>query len=310
MFVAALDIGGTKTIAAIVRSDGKIVASRNFTTIISNWQEHFSLCTKMLKECQVECGNVSLEGLGINVPGMTDVDRKILRNAVFAGWKNVDVYSYFKKATSIPKIIVENDVNSCAYGELRFGYGDKYKDFLWITVSTGIGGAVVSSGQVVKGAWRCAGEMGHVKVEYENPILCPCGQKGCLEAHGSGTAIARYMREEALSNSYFANETKNMPLDAKTCSVLASQGNHTCKSILKKAATYLGRGISAGINICNPSAVILGGGVASSLPLMVEDIQSVIKESVISTLQGAEILYTKNGYDAAVLGAASLVIDD
>jgi len=310
MLAAALDIGGTKTMAGIVDQDGRVLSQRTFATYTPDWQRHFEECLEALHACMNECGAEQPVGLGINAPGMTDVNRRILCNAVFAGWTNVDVYSYFHQRTSFSRIIVDNDVNSCAIGELRFGHGSQYRDFVWITVSTGVGGAVVSDGRLVRGAWGCAGEVGHLKVEYDQPALCPCGQRGCLEAQGSGTAIGRMMRQAAERNSEFSARLAQSHLntDAKTCAMLAAQGDPVCKGILKQAAVYIGRGISYCINLLNPKVVILGGGVATSLPLLVDDIQSVVQQSVISTLQGVEILYTKNGYNAAILGAAALVL--
>lgn len=310
MLAAALDIGGTKTMAGIVDQDGQLLSQRTFATYTPDWQQHFAECLKALRACMDECGAEQPVGLGVNVPGMTDVTRRILRNAVFAGWKDVDVYSYFQQRTSFTNIVVDNDVNSCAIGEYRFGHGDRYKDFVWITVSTGVGGAVFANGQLVRGAWSCAGEVGHLKVEYESPAQCPCGQFGCLESQGSGTAIGRMMKEAAESNCAFAATLAHRQLnaDAKACAILASEGDPICKMILKKAAIYIGRGVSYCINLLNPTAVILGGGVATSLPLMIDDIQAVVEKSVISTLQGIEILYTKNGYNAAILGAAALVL--
>ena len=201
-------------------------------------------------------------------------------------------------------------MNACAIGELLFGYKDAYKNFIWMTVSTGIGGAVVSEGRLIRGGWNCAGEFGHLKVEYEHPALCPCGQSGCLEAHASGTAITRYTKEAIREDPLFeeAFSFHKQPMDAIGCSVLAKQGNHKAVEIYEKAAIWLGRGISYCVNVLNPEAVIIGGGVASSLDLMTDVIKLTTEKNVHTTLSGFDIKVTRLGYEAALLGAAALVI--
>lgn len=312
MCVAAIDIGGTKTMVGLVEKDGNIITKCTFSTILNSYHEHFSFCLSILDRLLEEhhlCKS-ALKGIGINVPGMVDKTHSVLEKAVFAGWTNVPVKEYFVKQSSLENVHIENDVNACAIGELKFGYKTTYQNFIWLTISTGVGGAVVCDGKLIPGFNSLAGEFGHLKVEFDYPNTCPCGQLGCLEAHGSGTAITNYTKELAEDDMDFkkAFELNDVSVDAKGCAKLAFLGNKQAINIYEKAAVYLGRGLSYGINILNPEAIILGGGVASSLELLKPTIIKVLNQNVISSLLPVDIKQTKLGYDAALLGAAALCL--
>ena len=231
------------------------------------------------------------------------------RTAVFAGWNQIRIADFFKQLLEVD-VFVENDVNACAIAELQFGYKSRYQNFLWMTISTGVGGAVVCNGRLIRGVDGYAGEIGHVKVEFEHPYPCPCSELGCLEAHGSGTAINRYVRELCLTDPDFLAElqTNGYSSDAVGCAALALQGNSAAQSVFNKAGTYLGKGISHYVNILNPEAIILGGGVARSFSLLEKPIRDTMKQTVFRPLKHVDVVTTKLGYEAAFLGAAALVL--
>ncbi len=308
MRVGAIDIGGTKTIVGLVEDSGQIVTARRFPTDTHNQAAHFRRCAEALRACTDEAGAV--QRLGVTLPGMVDSERGQLINAAFAGWRNVDVRGQLSGETGISFVQADNDVNACAVAEMRFGHGNRYRDFIWMTVSTGVGGAVVSDGRVLRGAWNCAGEFGHIKVEYEKPVLCPCGGYGCLEAHGSGTAIARMTRDAALTDPAFAARLKENGLaeDAAGCAALAREGSATALEIYRRAAVYLGRGIAAAVNVLNPQAAVLGGGVTGSFDLLAPELLKTVNSNIIGELLGVEIVKTALGYEAGLLGAAALAL--
>ena len=308
MRVGALDIGGTKTIVGIADEAGHIAAQRRFPTETGNLAAHLRRCAEALADCAGESGPVSR--LGVTMPGMVDFERGVLLNAAFAGWHNADIRAMLEKETGIGYIRVDNDVNACALAEQRLGHGRRLTDFIWMTVSTGVGGAVVADGRLVRGAWQCAGELGHVKVEYEHPERCPCGGMGCLEAHGSGSAITRMTRAAAAADAAFAARLaqSDRPADAVGCAALARLGDETALNVYRRAARYLGRGIAAGVNILNPQAVILGGGVTGSFDLLLPELTETVNRDVVEALRGVEILKTALGYEAALLGAATLAL--
>lgn len=316
MAIGAIDLGGTKTITAILSDSGDILCSRHFPTESKDWKVHFDLITRQFKDCQKEFAekypNEVLLGVGINVPGMADSHNGVLMYAPHQNWRDIQVRDYFRKSLSIEEVFIENDVNACAVGEMVFGNGGS--DFLWLTISTGNGGALVANSQLVRGFGNCAGEIGHMKVEYEHPRLCACGQRGCLESESSGTAIAEIFNEEILRNKLFQNEVlkfeevnPSFKRDAAGLAQLAVSGNSTALEIYKQVGKYLGRAISYGLNLSNPEKVYLGGGIAKSMNLFLDEIKNEIEKNVVPAARTVEILETKLGYHAALLGAAALV---
>ena len=217
---------------------------------------------------------------------------------------------YLRKALKIENIRCENDVNACAIGELHLGLGKRYSDFVWMTISTGVGGAAVVNGALLRGADGFAGELGHLKVEYNHPVRCPCGQDGCLEAQGSGTALNRLTAHMASTDAQFAQAlaTVGGKADGASCAKLATLGNAKARGIFDEIGTYLGRGLAYCINILNPQAIIVGGGVSSSLELLRPAMLAAIQANAFWKMRNVDVVCTPLGYEASLLGAAALVM--
>lgn len=312
MYIAALDIGGTKTIAAVLDEKGTILAEEKFPSVVTGYQTHLGLCAESMRHLMQQMGLAADDfiGLGVALPGIVNNEEGVLIYAPYADWENVPVAEFLRSSLGFTQVRCENDVNACAIGEQRFGIGKNYTDFIWMTVSTGVGGAVVADSKLVRGGYGFAGELGHLKVEYKKPAHCPCGQYGCLEAHGSGTALIRETRKRALDSPAFAKaleETGQNP-DGAGCAALARAGNPDALDIMDQIGTYLGRGISYCINILNTQAVVIGGGVAASLDLLLPSIRTSVQQNAFKRMQNIDIIETPLGYEAALLGAAALVL--
>jgi len=200
-FAIAVDIGGTKTLVGLVDDDGKIHNIIRFPTdTTQNPQYHLDRCIlaieQCLKETLVNVNNIS--GIGVAVPGLADSKKGFLRYAPYSGWRDVPVAQYIKDSFPGKPVRIANDVNACAIGELQFGWGKQYRNFLWVTISTGIGAGLIVNGELAEGETGLAGELGHVIVEWNQGRRCGCGNYGCLEAHASGTAITDMVREQCL----------------------------------------------------------------------------------------------------------------
>lgn len=313
MYIAALDIGGTKTIAAILDEKGKILAQENFPSVVSSYETHLGLCAESMKRLMQQMGLTvdDFIGIGTALPGIVNNEKGVLIYAPYADWENVPVAEFLRSSLGFSKVQCENDVNACAIGEQRFGVGQNYTDFIWMTVSTGVGGAVVEGSKLVRGGHGFAGELGHMKVEYKKPAHCPCGQYGCLEAHGSGTALIRETRTRAVESPSFAKalEEQGLKPDGAGCAALARLGNTDALGIMEQIGTYLGRGISYCINILDTQAVVIGGGVAASLDLLLPSIRASVQQNAFKRMQDIDIVKTPLGYEAALLGAAALVLE-
>lgn len=313
MFVGAFDIGGTKTIVALADETGKIYEKKQFSTDTRDCRANIEQCCDLFQEfLNRQYLNASdIRGIGVNLPGPVDVVKGILIRAVYAGWNNIPAKEWVGERLGIERIVCENDVNSCAIGELKFGMGKQYSSFGWMTVSTGVGGAVVCDGRLIRGAHGYAGEFGHIKVEHQNPSTCPCGELGCLEAQGSGTALGRLIESRIQTDAAFraAFEALDDVPSGASCAKLARGGNETALALFDQVGRYLGRGIACYTNILDPDAVFIGGGVSASLDLLMPGIHSAIEADTFAQMKDVLILPTALGYEAALMGAIAIALE-
>ena len=298
MFIGAIDGGGTKVLTAVMTETGKVLARRQAAVPTVDHIVYFNRCAALLGEC-ADASGVSLcalAGVGVSLPAMTDGRDRVL-GSPSADWGAFSVRPLLLSSLGVSseRIFIENDVNACALAEMRFARGGE--NFIWMTVSTGIGGAVVANGRLVRGAGFCAGEFGHLKVEFEHPLRCGCGGKGCLEAHASGTAIGRMAREAGLG------------VDAKQCEAAALQGNAAALAVFAEAGRYLGRGLAMAANVLNPERIYIGGGVSHALELLRPSIDEEFERCVLRQCRDAVIERTGLGYEAALFGAAAVCLD-
>lgn len=313
MHVGAFDIGGTKTIVALADATGKLLDKEQFSTNTGDCREHITLCCQRFREFMERWGLApqDVAGIGVSLPGPVDLEEGILIRAVYAGWNHIPARTWIQQELGVDRVVCENDVNSCAVGELKFGHGSRFKNFGWITVSTGVGGAVVCDGKLIRGAHGYAGEFGHIKVEYTDaPKLCPCGEVGCLEAHGSGTALNRLIVQQVMADPAFQKAFEDLGEEPSgvACAKLARDGNETAQSLFNRIGRYLGRGIACYTNILDPDAIFIGGGVSASLDLMLPEIRRAIEDYTFAQMRGVAILPTALGYEAALMGAIAIVL--
>ena len=311
----AVDIGGTKTLVGLVTGDGKIISKKRFETDITDDPYlHLEKCIQFLKGCMEEqnLNELSIAGFGITVPGLADSQNGTLIKAPYAGWANVRIKEFFTHFYSGKSVRIANDANACALAELMFGEGKRYRNFIWVTISTGIGVGIVLNGKVFEGEHGISGELGHTVVDWEHGRQCTCGNKGCFEAHASGTAIAIMAKELCLNDSnsqlgkYFHHN--NLEITAESVAGAARDGVTQAGEIYDIAANYAGRAFSYAVNIIDPGCIFVGGGVGLSYDLLASGIRGVMQNMSLSEAnRDIPIIATKLGYDAALLGAASLI---
>ena len=300
MLIGAIDAGGTKVLTAVMTETGTVLARRRDELPTQDLPAYFGRCAAMLSECAREAGArvADLRGVGMNIPGMVTPEGRVL-GSPSAKWGAFDARALLSAAlgpVNVP-VFFENDVNACALAEKRFGgAGD---NFIWVTVSTGIGGAAVVDGRLLRGAGGCAGEIGHVKVEREKPLPCGCGGLGCAEAHASGVAIGRRTVAAGLGAG----------VDAKRCAELAREGNAVALAVYEEAGVWLGRALAVAANLLNPARAYIGGGVSGALDLMLPAIQRALVADTLPQCRGMRVEKTRLGYEAALLGAAAVCLE-
>lgn len=263
-----IDIGGTK-ISIVVGNEKGIIETHKILPTLTGTKtaEGVRVLVKTLADIKKHSKG-RIEGIGVGIPGPVDSRRGIVpKSPNLPGWENLPLARILKKELKLP-VLMGNDANAAALGEKLFGQGSGKKDFIYVTVSTGIGGGIIINGKLLEGVSFVAGEIGHMTIVPDG-TRCKCGKKGCLEAYASGTAIAR-MAEEIFNLPSEAAEKKRVfgkePVSARLLGPAARKGNKTAKGIYSMAGFYLGIGLANLLNTLNPEMIILGGGVWSSAP--------------------------------------------
>jgi glucokinase len=314
--VVGLDLGGTKILAAVVSPDGRILSRAKKKTKANKGAEAvLERISKVIQSAIEEAGlqSTDLAGIGAGSPGPLDPDTGIIVTAPNLGWENVNLKKYLEEIFGIPAFI-DNDVNVGTLGELRLGAGKGISSAVGIFVGTGIGGGIILDGKLYRGFNKTAGEIGHMVLDPSGPV-CGCGQKGCLEALASRTAISR-MIEESLADGKKSIITKvskrDIPkLKSRDLAVAFQEGDKVVTSALRKSAHYVGLAIGSLINFLNPEMFILGGGVVEAVEAFYlnEVTQSATGYAFAHASKNVRIVAAQLGDDSGVIGASQLARD-
>jgi glucokinase len=272
-YLGAVDLGGSKILSVIAQGDGRRLGEDRRPTDAERGPEVVlerivgSLEGALAK---AGLGQGDLAAVGICSPGPCDIDAGVLSSAPnLPGWRDVPICRYLEERLGVPTRL-ENDANAAALGEHVYGAGRGCRHLIYMTVSTGIGGGLIIDGRLYRGATGVAGELGHMTIEPDGP-LCGCGNRGCLEALASGTAIAARGEELVAQGgsallARLAQEQGD--LTAETVSRAADQGDIACQGIIQRAGYYLGIGLASYVNIFNPEVIIIGGGLTKAGELL------------------------------------------
>lgn len=309
----AIDMGGTKTAVGVVDETGRILARRALPTPLDSPDAAVKAMTALSREVLAEAGPV--ESAGLVLPGVVDRARGVLVRSASSGWREVRFAAMVSETLGLP-VSSENDVNACALAEARFGGGRGLDTFFWMTVSTGIGGAVYSGGRIAGGPM--SGEIGHLVVNTGG-APCGCGNRGCLEAEAAGPAWRRRALElldpaglptdlaglgAAAPGGYLARLARDR-VDARTVAEGARAGDPACLLVVEDCARPLAAGLAAVFNLLDPDAVFLGGGVAEAFDLLAPILRRELPPLVLAGRdRPLPVLKSSLGYDAALVGAA------
>lgn len=311
-YVLGIDIGGTNTVFGIVDARGQVVASdsiktrkhANFDDYIAELQKEV---TRLLKTNEAED---KIQGIGIGAPNANYYTGRI-ENGVNLPWGNdVALAEKVSRAFGGIPVAVTNDANAAAIGEMTYGAARGMKDFIMITLGTGVGSGIVINGQVVYGHDGFAGELGHVVIKRNNGRICGCGRTGCLEAYASATGVARTAREflELRSEPSTLRSLDIEEITSKDVYDAAMAGDKLAKEIFEYTGKILGEAFADMIAFSSPQAIILFGGLAKSGDLLLKPLKEALDKSVMPIFKGKTniILSELKESDAAVLGASAL----
>lgn len=310
-YVVGIDIGGTNTVFGIVDARGAIVANGSIKTgSYVQADEYVDEVCKRLKELiGASVGADKIKGIGIGAPN-GNYYKGTIEFAPNLPWKGiVPLAKMFEERLGIPAILT-NDANAAAIGEMTYGAARGMKNFIMITLGTGVGSGIVVNGQMVYGHDGFAGELGHTIIRRENGRLCGCGRRGCLETYCSATGVARTARE-MLAASAEPSLLRSIPAEEITSKDVydaAAKGDKLAKDIFNFTGTLLGEALADFIAFSSPEAIILFGGLAKAGDYIMKPVQKAIDENVLSIYKGkAKLLVSElKDADAAVLGASAL----
>lgn len=308
-----IDLGGTSIKLALITPDGEIVFKAEDPTDVASGGDHIlyqmnEMIDRGLKELRLD--RTQVKGVGIGAPAFLDMETGFVHEAVNLGWKNFALKDKLQKVTQLP-VIADNDANIAALGEMWKGAGEGAKNILCITLGTGVGGGVITNGQIHHGARGTSGEIGHVTVVPEGGFQCNCGKTGCLETVASATGIVR-LAQEALQNGKRSLLQEILQekgkLEAKDIAWAAEKGDELSLEILDRVGFYLGLTLGNYAVVMNPEKVVIGGGVSKAGEVLFKPIRSYYKKYALAHLTGQiGIVPATLGNDAGVIGAAWLV---
>jgi glucokinase len=310
--VLAIDIGGTKIIAAIISNEGQIMAKEYCLTLADEGPEAvinriFSTIDRLLSLRNVDLSQ--LHSISVASAGAIDFNKGVVTlSPNLPGWRDIPLRDIVKERYEINTFLI-NDASAAVLGEHRFGAGRGLNNLIYVTVSTGIGSGIIVNGALYLGASGGAGEIGHTTIDINGP-RCSCGNIGCLEMLASGTAVAREAvrriktGERSSLTKIVEGGVEN--ITAEEVSIAAQDGDSLALEVITQAATYLGVGLLNLVNIFNPEMIIIGGGMSRMGDLLLEPARQVVRERAYQLLSGAvRIVVAELGDNAEILGAAA-----
>jgi glucokinase len=311
-FVVGVDLGGTKILAAVFDSCNKLLAREKKTT-------RPELGANSVLDRTAECVNEALAaaavshpavaGVGVGVPGIVDTRSGVVRVAPNLHWKNLPFGKGLSKRLHIPVAVV-NDVEAGTMAVQQLGAGRRLRDFTCMFIGTGIGGGMVIRGEQYRGAGGMGGEIGHMVVMARDGPKCGCGNRGCLEAVASRSAIVRRVvtamekgRKSVVRDLCDGDANR---IRSRILAEAYREGDKLVREVIDDACDYIGIGTANLINILNPQAVILGGGLIEALGdrMLPRIRKSAWTHTIAASAERVNILDSGLGDDAGVLGAA------
>lgn len=309
--IAGIDIGGTKIAIALATADYEIIAKRVIPTLVSDGANKNLERTLGELEILIEREQAELLKIGIACAGPLDVRRGlILSSPNLPGWDEFPIVETIRRRMKV-SVILENDANAAALAEQKFGAGKAFKNLVYVTISTGIGGGIVADGKLIQGLTGNAGEIGHITV-MPNGLQCGCGARGCLEAVCSGTGIARRFVEKIHrgESSLVVDKVKSLEqITAKHIAEAAAEGDALAAEIWEETIFYLSVGLGNVIVMFEPEAIILGGGVSLTGEQLLEPLRRQIQHHLkIFSVSDIYILQAGLGAESGIYGALALTL--
>ncbi|OPZ15518.1 MAG: Glucokinase [Bacteroidetes bacterium ADurb.BinA261] len=311
-YVVGIDVGGTNTVVGIVDKRGQILKGGSIKTAKHvNVEDYLDELTELINDLISETTTKDqIKGIGAGTPNGNYFTGSI-EFAPNLPWKEVIPFAQMlEDRTGIP-VALTNDANAAAIGEMTYGAARGMKDFIVITLGTGVGSGIVVNGQLVYGHDGFAGELGHVIMRRNNGRLCGCGRTGCLEAYASATGVARTAREYLEIRPDAKTLLRNIPVEditSKDVAEAANAGDELAKEIFHYTGSMLGEAFADFVAFSSPEAIILFGGLSKAGDLIMDPIHESMERNLLPIFRNkVKLLFSElKESDAAVLGASAL----
>lgn len=307
-YAIGVDIGGTKIAAGVVDDEGKLGTTAELPSDIEDASSVITQIAELVSKLTVD----GVVGVGIGAAGIVDHETGHYLYGPNTGLRDIDLAGLAADATRLP-VKIDNDANCAAWAEHRFGVGHGCRDFLCVTLGTGIGGGLVLAGRPYRGAHGGAAEIGHIVVDPNGP-LCGCGRYGCWEQFASGMALERMALERigehpdsALTEHLHAGRIRG-----ESITRAARAGDEFARQLTDELARWVGLGLGSLVNVLEPQTIAIAGGVVRDWDLLADNARAAMLDQMEadSRRPHPELLPAELGADAGIVGAASLLLFD
>ena len=314
--ILGIDLGGTKILTAVASTEGKILSRDHSITPANEGQE--AIVKSILESAgrslnQAGITAAALSVIGIGAPGLSNPETGVVFTSPnLPGWHDFPLRDIIEKELGRKAFLI-NDADAAAIGELYFGAGKGARNFIYVTVSTGIGGGIIIDGKIYTGATGMAGEPGHMVIADEGPP-CNCGNKGCWETLASGTALAREakhrIKDGARTSILELAGGDVEKVNAEMIHKAAQASDDLANELIARTAYYLGVGLANLINIFNPEVIVIGGGLSNIGDMLLQPaIEEAGRRAFEQAYQSVLFARAELGRNSGVLGAAAFAVE-
>jgi glucokinase len=308
MYTIGIDIGGTKIAGALVSESGELIKERKISSPATDSAQMVGSIIELIQEL---AEGEKVLAVGVAAAGFIDLNQSEVYYAPNINWRNEPIKRLISDQIGYP-VLLENDANAAGWAEYRYGAGKGSKTMVMLTIGTGVGGAIITDGKLLRGGFGIGGELGHLRMVPDG-LSCGCGQKGCLESYASGTALLRNARALVASGS-----PKSQRLGELQATTGELTGNEVYQAIseldagalelLSEVGDWLGQAVASLAATIDPDVVVIGGGVSAAGKLLLDPIQTSYLEHLPARGFRPELIVKKAEFmnDAGLVGVADL----
>ena len=309
MLSLGVDIGGTKILAGAVNPLGEVVAERRIPTPAQDPAELVSAVANLIDGVISEVGEVV--SIGVAAAGFINLEQSTVLYAPNLNWRNEPLQQRISDRIG-RSVLIENDANAAGWAEFRFGAAREFNSMAMLTLGTGVGGAVVDGGRLMRGGFGIAGELGHITVVRDG-LLCGCGRLGCVEQYASGTAILRSANELADSSDPLGLRLRELrdqagQLSGHEAYQAVSENDPGALKLLQTAAEHLASAMGSIVAVLDPEVFVIGGGLSELGERLLQPLRKELEKQLPARgfRPQAKVVGAKFSNQAGLIGAAEL----